>query len=211
MVRGSTHKLYVLRTLAPARAAAETGAYPGSKPWQLRSSSRGNSASAPAAATGLREQLLEQIKKDKEETAWYERNSGALEQSIKQAEEELEKLDSGGPAADAEDAKKYQKLQEKDQEMSDFIAKHDDTMLKERDAIKETERRIVQLLEHISKDLGRSHQLPSKEGYLDMKNEVAMKQRGLDNSQTTAERLKSEQTMRQAHTHKSALLHVVFM
>ena len=74
--------------------------------------------------------------------------------------------------------------------MSDFIAKHDDTMLKERDAIKETERRIVQLLEHISKDLGRSHQLTSKEGYLDMKNEVAMKQRGLDNSQTTAERLK---------------------
>jgi hypothetical protein len=159
----------------------------------------------------MREQLLEQIKKDKEETAFYERESQALEQRIKQAEEELEKLDSGGPAADAEDAKKYQKLQEKDQEMSDFIAKHDDTMLKERDAIKETERRIVQLLEHISKDLGRSHQLPSKEGYLDMKNEVAMKQRGLDNSQTTAERLKSEQTMRQARTHKSALLHVVFM
>jgi len=150
----------------------------------------------------MREQLLEQIKKDKEETAFYERESQALEQRIKQAEEELEKLDSGGPAADAEDAKKYQKLQEKDQEMSDFIAKHDDTMLKERDAIKETERRIVQLLEHISKDLGRSHQLPSKEGYLDMKNEVAMKQRGLDNSQTTAERLKSEQTMRQAELDK---------
>ncbi len=151
----------------------------------------------------MRKQLMEQVKKDKESTATYERNSAALEQRIKQAEEEIEKLDSGGSTADAEDAKKYQKLQEKDQEMSDFIAKHDDTMHKEREAIKETEHRIVQLLEHISKDLGRSHQLPSKEGYLDMQNEVAMKQRGLDNSQTTAERLKSEQTMRQALTHKS--------
>jgi hypothetical protein len=150
----------------------------------------------------MREHLLEQVKKDKESTATYERNSATLEQRIKQAEEELEKLESGGSTADAEDAKKYQKLQEKDQEMSDFIAKHEETMQKEREAIKVTEHRVVQLLEHISKDLGRSQQLPDKEGYLNMQNEVAMKQRGLDNSQTTAERLKSEQTMRQAELDK---------
>ena len=48
---------------------------------------------------------------------------------------------------------------------------------------------VVQVLNYISKDLGRQQQLPSKEGFLDMQNEVALKQRGLDNSQTTAERL----------------------
>lgn len=48
---------------------------------------------------------------------------------------------------------------------------------------------VLQVLNYISKDLGRQQQLPSKEGFLDMQNEVALKQRGLDNSQTTAERL----------------------
>jgi len=43
----------------------------------------------------MREQLLDQVKKDKESAATYERNAAALEQRIKSAEEELEKLESG--------------------------------------------------------------------------------------------------------------------
>jgi len=100
--------------------------------------------------TEMREQLLEQVKKDKESTATYERNSAGLEQRIKQAEEELEKLESGGSQADAEDAKKYQKLQEKDQEMTEFIEKFDDTFKKESVSVKDLEQRIVQVPNRVS-------------------------------------------------------------
>jgi len=86
--------------------------------------------------------------------------------------------------------------------MTEFIDKFDDTFKSESQSVKDLEHRIVQLLEHISKDIGRQQQLPNKEGFLDMKNEVAMKQRGLDNSQTTAERLQQEQTMRKAELEK---------
>ena len=150
----------------------------------------------------MRKQLLDQVKKDKESAATYERNAAALEQRIKGAEEELEKLESGGSAADSEDAKKYQKLQEKDAEMTEFIDKFEETMEKETQSVHDLGERIVQVLAHISKDLGRQDQLPSKEGFLDMQSEVAHKQRGLENSASTAERLEQEETMRKAEKDK---------
>ena len=52
---------------------------------------------------------------------------------------------AGGGAADSEDAKKYQKLQEKDKEMTEFIDKFDDTMQKESQAVLDLEHRIVQV------------------------------------------------------------------
>ena len=64
------------------------------------------------------------------------------------------------------------------------------------------EHRIKELLEHISKDLGRQQQLPDKQGFNDLQNEVAQKARGLDNALTTADRLKQEKGVRQAELEK---------
>lgn len=97
---------------------------------------------------------------------------------------------------ESEEVKKYQKLQEKDQEMIDFIQKFPDAKKRELGAVKETETRIRALLEHISKQLSRSAALPTKHGFQDLQGEVAYKQRNLENSQSTAERLRSEKEMR---------------
>jgi len=54
-------------------------------------------------------------------------------------------LAAGGSAADSEDAKKYQKLQEKDAEMTEFIEKFDETMEKETQSVHDLGERIVQV------------------------------------------------------------------
>jgi len=159
-------------------------------------------AKAALSPQEMQAQFLEQAKKDKESAATYERNSAALEQRIKQAEQEIEKLESGGSSADTEEAKKYHKLQEKEKEMQDFISSFPETFKKEKQSVVDLEHRIKELLEHISKDLGRQQQLPDKQGFNDLQSEVAQKARGLDNALTTADRLKQEKGVRQAELEK---------
>jgi len=147
-----------------------------------------------------REQLLEQVKQDNKDIAIYERNIAEVEKRIKDANEEIESLENGSSVS--EDVKKHQKLQEKDQEMTEFIDNFEESHKREGAAVKDAEWRILKLLEHISKDLGRQQQLPSKEGFEDLQSEVAVKQRGLENSQSTAERLQQEQKMRDMELEK---------
>jgi len=86
--------------------------------------------------------------------------------------------------------------------MTDFIEKFDEAFKRESAAVQETERRVVALMEHVSKQLGRSAQVPTKDGFQDLQSEVAYKQRNLENSQSTAERLAQEEEMRKAELEK---------
>lgn len=147
-----------------------------------------------------REQLLDQVKQDNKDIAIYERNIQEVEKRIRDANDEIEQLESGNSVSD--DVKKHQKLQEKDQEMTEFIDNFEETFKRESAAVKDAEFRIMKLLEHISKDLGRQTQLPNKEGFEELQSEVAQKERGLENAQTTAERLQQEQKMRDMELEK---------
>ena len=86
--------------------------------------------------------------------------------------------------------------------MTEFIENFDQKHSNELTTVKEIETRIFKLLEHISKDLQRQQQLPSKENFQDLQDEVAVKQRGLENSQSTAERLRQEKKNRDAELEK---------
>jgi len=149
-----------------------------------------------------REELLDQVKNDNKETATIERNIAEVEQRLRAAQQELEDLESGKNGAESEDAKKYAKLQEKEKEMDEFVAGFDDNYDREVELVSEAEWRVQKLLEHLSKGIGREQLLPSKEGFQDLQSEVSQKQRGLENSLSTAERLKQEKQMRDMELEK---------
>jgi intraflagellar transport protein 74 len=148
-----------------------------------------------------REQLLQQVKEDNAHIATLTRNVEEKEKRIVETQKELDALEAGG-GEETEEVKKYRKLQEKDQEMTEFIEQFDEKKKRELEAVVEVERRVVALMEHVSKQLGRSTQVPSKEGFQDLQSEVAYKQRNLENSQSTAERLAQEEEMRKAELEK---------
>jgi hypothetical protein len=86
--------------------------------------------------------------------------------------------------------------------MTEFIEKFPENQKRESGAVKETEGRILALMEHISKQLSRSAQVPTKEGFNELQSEVDYKQRKLDNSQSTSERLQQEKEMREMELEK---------
>ncbi|KAJ1494716.1 hypothetical protein T484DRAFT_2400707 [Baffinella frigidus] len=86
--------------------------------------------------------------------------------------------------------------------MDEYIAGFDENYAREAASVKEAEWRVVKLTEHLSKAIGRDQLLPNKEGFQDLQSEVSQKQRGLENSQSTAERLKQEKQMRDMELEK---------
>jgi len=148
-----------------------------------------------------KDQLLQQVKDDNAHTATFVRNIGDAEKRIAQIQKDLDAFESGG-GAESDEVNKYKKLQEKDQEMTEFIERFPEANKRENEAVQATQRRIVALMEHVSKQLGRSSQVPTKEGFQDLQGEVAYKQRNLENSQSTAERLQQESEMRKQELEK---------
>mmetsp|Transcript_12626 Transcript_12626/g.34894 ORF Transcript_12626/g.34894 Transcript_12626/m.34894 type:complete len:590 (+) Transcript_12626:139-1908(+) len=149
-----------------------------------------------------REQLLAQVKEDNKQLQVTERGIAEVDGRIKQAQQELDAMESGRGADSQEDVVKYQKLQEKDQEMTAFIESFPATVQAEQAAVRETEDKILAALGHLSKEIQRQTKLPSKENFQELQDEVKYKQRSLDNSQSTLERLQQEQEMRDVELQK---------
>ena len=91
---------------------------------------------------------------------------------------------------------KYEVLFQRDQEMTQFIENYAETEAKGLQEQKETQQVIVQLLEAMSKDLGRQNSMPSVAQVSEMQSDLTFKERQLKASQTTQERLEAELTKR---------------
>ena len=91
---------------------------------------------------------------------------------------------------------KYEVLFQRDQEMTQFIENYAETEAKGLQEQKETQQVIVQLLEAMSKDLGRQNNMPSVAQVSEMQSDLTFKERQLKASQTTQERLEAELTKR---------------
>ena len=86
--------------------------------------------------------------------------------------------------------------------MTQYIDKFPGTKQKELDMIKKHQVTIRELLTHMSKDLSRQGNLPSHEKVNDMKDDLTFKERQLEASKTTQERLEAELTKRQRELEK---------
>jgi len=97
---------------------------------------------------------------------------------------------------------KYEKLYQRDREMSEFIDTFDQTQGEIKNDQDGTQSNIVGLLEHISSGLDAEGSMPSKERLSEMKDEASFKERQLESSQATMQRLQQERTQRVAEMEK---------
>jgi intraflagellar transport protein 74 len=107
-----------------------------------------------------------------------------------------ERRDEGG------DQQKYEILFAKDQEMSQFIASFDDHKAEEEAKTKEKQENIIRLLENISLSLGLAPGMTPEGNLRDMEDELHFKNRQLQNSETTQNRLEAELNKRQGELEK---------
>jgi len=102
----------------------------------------------------------------------------------------------------ADNSKKYEVLFKRDKEMTDFIDKFSEEKEKELKSQTESQQMIVALLQHISDDLARQHNLPSEAKVNAMREDLSFKKRQVDASETTHQRLQQELQKRQIELEK---------
>lgn len=155
----------------------------------------------PATA---REKLLGKVKQTNAKISKLDEHLKALtaenknlRSTFSDLEQEMEAKNNGENTQ-----KKYETLFQRDQDMTQYIDKFPGTKQKELDMIKKHQVTIRELLTHMSKDLSRQGNLPSHEKVNDMKDDLTFKERQLEASKITQERLEAELTKRQRELEK---------
>lgn len=100
--------------------------------------------------------------------------------------------------ADPSDKDKYDKLRQRNEEMTNFIESFDETKASILQDQQQTQDTIVALLEHISQGLEHENNMPSQQQLREMRDEASFKERHLESSKQTTERLLQEKKMREA-------------
>jgi len=125
----------------------------------------------------------------------------AVASAKKQLRELDEELEEKGKH-DSNSAEKYEKLQQRDQEMSEFIKNFDETkkqIIYEQEHTQET---IVALLEHISQNLQNQSNLPSQQEFQHLQEEATFRQKQFESAQHTTQRLIKDKAQREAELAK---------
>ena len=142
-----------------------------------------------------RERLQNRIKQDTAETKQLEKQIdedskivNQYKQTVKDIEQDMKEKNT------AEDrGNNYEVLYKKEKEINEFTEKFEQEKQEYEKEIKENQNLIAQLLEHMQKTLARQNKLPSQAQVTDMKDDLKFKQELLENSETTAARLKVQQ------------------
>ena len=152
----------------------------------------------------VRQLLLSKVKEDNAKIATLESSlksvneeMGNMRRQIGDHEDQLEQRKS-----DEGTHQKYEVLFQRDQEMTQFIENYTETEAKGLQEQKDTQQVIVQLLEAMSKNLGRQNNMPTVAQVSEMQSDLTFKERQLKASQSTQERLEAELNKRKAELEK---------
>lgn len=133
----------------------------------------------------------------------YKASTKAAEERLVSLRDECDRLRRSIEVADAPaeqdngDAAKYELLQKRDQDMTAFIDKFDESresIISEQRTAKET---IVVLLEHIGRSIDETSNMPTQDALGEMKDARSFKEKNLATAEKTMESLKGEHRKRQ--------------
>jgi intraflagellar transport protein 74 len=158
-----------------------------------------------------REHLLTKVKSDNGEIVAVEKRNSELKLDNERLRAQIrevtadaqEKKEEGG-----NDQQKYEILFSKDQEMTQFIDGFDASKAEEEKKLKEKQESIKALLENISKACVLPSDVTPESHFTDMQEELDFKNRQLQNSESTQNRLEAELTKREGELEKIESLDV---
>lgn len=151
-----------------------------------------------------RDMLLAKVKADNTEIVASEKQMQEIKLDIEKYKKLLSEMqtDIEEKKGESNDQQKYEILFTKDQEMSAFIAGFDQAKANEQELIKTRQQNICQYLESISRSYIQSKNVNAEEKARDMENELEFKNRQLQNSASTHQRLQGELEKRQGELDK---------
>merc|ERR1711920_301947 len=124
-----------------------------------------------------------------------------LEEKIKRIQHSLSDKKDNNDDDESERAK-IQQMQTRQAEMSQFIENFADLKKKEVQSQNDTQGTIVALLEHISEQIDRKTSMPDSKQVAEMEQDLSFKEKHLEQSQMTKDRLEQELIKRQGELEK---------
>lgn len=155
-----------------------------------------------------RARLLEKVKDDNQKIQELGKQIDDAEEECREKRRQINEVQSevderrGGTGGAAGDAQKYAALEERDKEMTRFLETFEEQMVQELEEQKRAQKMIVGLLEHTSRHLAHSENLPSEEQYTEMKDTLTFKKKQLESSASTMEQLEKELEKRRGELEK---------
>eukprot|EP00930_Biecheleria_cincta_P049840 TRINITY_DN35043_c0_g1_i1.p1 TRINITY_DN35043_c0_g1~~TRINITY_DN35043_c0_g1_i1.p1 ORF type:complete len:628 (+),score=189.42 TRINITY_DN35043_c0_g1_i1:93-1976(+) len=157
-----------------------------------------------------REILLTKVKTDNAEIVATEKSNSDLKLENERLKAQIREVqsDSQEKKDDTSDQQKYEILFTKDQEMSAFIDSFPESKADEEKKLKEKQESIGRILHNISKALDLPSEVSPEHHLRDMEDELEFKNRQLQNSETTQNRLEGELSKREGELEKIESLDV---
>ena len=124
-----------------------------------------------------RERLVNKTKDDQNEVKQLESRMNELKKIVDQYNRQIKDIEKDllQQKTDSVDMQKYEILNEKDQQMTQYISSFEVVKAKEEEEVTELELRIANILEQISKHLKNQTNLPSYEDAVNLQNEFEYK------------------------------------
>ncbi|KAK3786793.1 hypothetical protein RRG08_061344 [Elysia crispata] len=139
-----------------------------------------------------RETLLKQVKEDNQEIASMERQTREIQEKIDQLQEDIQQLDLDIEENQGERNQKYKELKKREESMDEFLASFEENKADEIRKIAELEQGVVNLLENMSRNMGRFTHLPTPKELMSMKADLQFKEDERQKSESTTLGLAAE-------------------
>ncbi|CAH1779959.1 unnamed protein product [Owenia fusiformis] len=140
-----------------------------------------------------RERLLKQVKEDNQEMSSMDRQCNEIREKVSNLQEEIRQLDMDIEENQGERNQKYKELKKREETMTEFLESFDQSKNQELERKGQLQLNIVALLEHMSRNMARGHNLPTPKELATMKDDLAFKATEMKKSEATAAGLASEQ------------------
>lgn len=157
-----------------------------------------------------REILLMKVKTDNAEIVATEKSNSELKLDNERLKAQIREVqtDAQEKKDETSDQQKYEILFTKDQEMSAFINSFPESKAEEEKKLKEKQESVERILHNISKSLDLPSEVSPEHHLRDMEDELDFKNRQLQNSETTQNRLEGELSKREGELEKIESLDV---
>lgn len=155
-----------------------------------------------------RAQLKEQIRRDKADISRAESQITELQQAIRREESKLQgvRMDLSEQQGGLEDADKYDKLVQKERDLTEFIENFEPRRAGVLNDCAGRQANIVQILERVSRHLQIKGNMPDQRRFKEMQDELEYKKVQVQNAAMTSDRLKEERALRQQELEKISTL-----
>lgn len=157
----------------------------------------------PLSLPEARERLLLKVKEDNALISSMEKQTLEVQSQVAKLREQVQQYDVDmDEAKGMQSEQKVKELMAKDKEMQEFIDGFEEQKSKDLENNVTTKETIVALLEHISRGLERTHNMPSQNKLTEMQDDLAYKEKQMDHAASTFERLQQELELRNLELEK---------